>query len=354
MRWSTAAVMVGLVMVGRSASAQTSVSSQYDHGIELRQQHRDEEALAVFQSIHQATHEARALAQVALAEGELGRLVDAEAHLVEALAQGVERWIRHNRRSLETALERLRTHLGSLAVECATPGAELWIGGQRVAGLPMTQPLRVVSGTVTYEVRASGFATVSRSVQVPTAPVLQERVQMQPQAQASAVAVVAPPVAPVVVEAAPAAPATPAAPEVVVDVPPPSRQAPPVAARGGGRRTLAWVGIGGSAALVAGGVVAMALRESAAGRYNVGGCMGEGVPVESEPTAACRDDRETVSTMQTLGVVGLVAGGALAVGSVVLLVTAPGRASGSERSGVVGFRCGGGPGTVGVACGGTF
>ena len=60
--------------------------------------------------------------------------------------------------------------------------------------------------------------------------------------------------------------------------------------------------------------------------------MGEGVPVESEPTAACRDDRETVSTMQTLGVVGLVAGGALAVGSVVLLVTAPGRASGSERS----------------------
>jgi hypothetical protein len=119
----------------------------------------NEEALAVFQGVYAATHEARALAQVALAEGELGRLVDAEAHLVEALAQGDERWIRHNRRSLETALERLRTHLGSLAVECATPGAELWIGGQRVAGLPMAQPLRVVSGTVTFEVRASGFAT---------------------------------------------------------------------------------------------------------------------------------------------------------------------------------------------------
>lgn len=353
MRWSTAAVVVGLVMVGRSASAQTSVSSQYEHGIELRQQHRDEEALAVFQSIHQATHEARALAQVALAEGELGRLVDAEAHLVEALAQGGERWIRHNRRSLETALERLRTHLGSLAVECVTPGAELWIGGQRVAGLPMERPLRVVSGTVTYEVHARGFATVSRSVQVPTAPVLQERVEMQPQAQASAVAVVAPPTAPVV-EAAPTAPVTPAAPVVVVSAPPTPREAPPVAARGGGRRTLAWVGIGGSAALMVGGVVAMALRESAAGRYNVGGCLGEGVPVESEPTAACRDDRETVSTMQTLGVVGLVAGGALAVGSVVLLMTAPGRASGGERSGVVAFRCGGGPGTVGVACGGTF
>jgi hypothetical protein len=103
------------------------------------------------------------------------------------------------------------------------------------------------------------------------------------------------------------------------------RLSTPVAPRGGGRRTLAWVGIGTSAALVAGGVVAMALRESAAGRYNVGGCLGDGVPVESEPTAACRDDRETVSTMQTLGVVGLVAGGALAVGSVVLMVTAPGR-----------------------------
>ncbi len=173
--------MVGLVMVGRSASAQTSVSSQYEHGIELRQQRRNEEALAVFQGVYAATHEARALAQVALAEGELGRLVDAEAHLIEALTRGDERWIRHNRRSLETALERLRTHLGSLAVACTTPGAELWIGGQRAVALPMTQPLRVVSGTVAFEVRASGFATVSRSVQVPTAPVLQERVELQPQ-----------------------------------------------------------------------------------------------------------------------------------------------------------------------------
>ncbi|MDO9017707.1 MAG: hypothetical protein Q8S73_11700 [Deltaproteobacteria bacterium] len=360
-RWSVAAGVVGLLIAARPAGAQTEgTSAQYERGVGLREQHRDEEALAVFRGVYETTHEARALAQVALAEGELGRLVDAEAHLVEALTHSDERWIRRNRRSLETALERLRTHLGSLAVECATPGAELWISGQRVAGLPMARPLRVVSGTVTYEVRASGFATVSRSVQVPTAPVLQERVELQPQASAVAAApVVAPPVeaTPVATTAA----ATAATPVVVATVPASAVSAPvqeraaaPLAPDGGGRRTLAWVGIGASAALVAGGVVAMVMREAAAGRYNVGGCLGEGVPVESEPTAACRDDRETVSTMQTLGVVGLVAGGALAVGSVVLMVTAPGRGGSRERATGMRVVCGGGPGTIGVACGGAF
>lgn len=349
--WMAGAVVVGLSIAGRPAGAQTgSVAAQYEQGFELRQQRRNEEALAVFQGLYGATHEARALAQVALAEGELGRLVDAEAHLVEALAQGSDRWIRRNRRSLETALERLRTHLGSLMVACATPGAELWIGGQRVAGLPMARPLRVVSGTVSYEVRASGFATVRRSVQVPREPVLQERVELRAEASAGATTEAGPVVvaAPVEVSAPP-----------VVSAPAQERVVTPAAPRGRGRRTLAWVGLGGSVALVAGGVVALALREGAAGRYNAGGCLGDGVPVESEPTAECRSERETVSTMQTLGVVGLVAGGALAVGSVVLMVTAPGQAGGSgERSGrgsgVVGFRCGGGPGLVGVACGGAF
>lgn len=365
-RWSVAAGIVGMLIAARPAGAQTEgTSAQYERGVGLREQHRDEEALAVFRGVYETTHEARALAQVALAEGELGRLVDAEAHLVEALTHSDERWIRRNRRSLESALERLRTHLGSLAVECATPGAELWISGQRVAGLPMARPLRVVSGTVTYEVRASGFATVSRSVQVPTAPVLQERVELRPQASAVAVAPVATPP----VEATPVATtaaATAATPVVVAtasasavsataaSAPAQERAAAPLAPHGGGRRTLAWVGIGASAALVAGGVVAMVMREAAAGRYNVGGCLGEGVPVESEPTAACRDDRETVSMMQTLGVVGLVAGGALAVGSVVLMVTAPGRGGSRERATGMRVVCGGGPGTIGVACGGAF
>jgi hypothetical protein len=339
---------VGLLVVGGPASAQTtSASAQYEQGISLREQRRNDEALAVFRRLYEATHEARALAQVALAEGELGRLVDAEAHLVEALAHSGERWIRHNRRSLETALVRLRTHLGYLTVACPTPGAELWIGGQRATTLPMVRPLRVATGTVAFEVRADGFVPLSRSVQVSTAPLL-EQVELQPQ-----VTVAAEVMPPQVVAPPPVVAPTP----MVVPV-----RSPPQAPRAGtggmprrsGRRALAWVGFGGAATLVAGGAVAIAVRESAAARYNVAGCLGDGVPVESEPTAACRDDRETVSTMQTLGVVGLIAGGALAVGSVVWLVTSPGRDGNRERSGAASVRCGGGPGTIGLACGGPF
>ena len=94
------------------------LEAQYRRGSELRTQHDDAGALAVFQSIYGRSHEPRALAQVAVAEGAMGRWVEAEVHLQSALAVTTDDWINRNRALLQGALETIGGHLGSLDVVC--------------------------------------------------------------------------------------------------------------------------------------------------------------------------------------------------------------------------------------------
>lgn len=85
------ASMIGVAPV-RAQSAETLI----DEGVQLREQGRDAGALERFQRAYAESRSARALAQVALAEQALGRWVDANAHLTEALAMGGE-WIETHR-----------------------------------------------------------------------------------------------------------------------------------------------------------------------------------------------------------------------------------------------------------------
>lgn len=137
-----------------------------DEGVALREQGRDEEALALFEQAYAQTSQARALAQIALAEQALGRFVEAEAHLADALSHDEDAFIRRNRVHLEGALEEIRLRVGDLTVEGGVPGAEVIIGGQAVGVLPLDAPVRVVAGSVAVEVRASGYERFIDTVQV--------------------------------------------------------------------------------------------------------------------------------------------------------------------------------------------
>jgi tetratricopeptide (TPR) repeat protein len=137
-----------------------------DEGVALREEGRDEEALALFEQAYAQTNQARALAQIALAEQALGRFVEAEAHLADALGHDEDAFIRRNRVHLEAALEEIRLRVGDLTVEGGAPGAEVIIGGQAVGVLPLDAPVRVVAGSVAVEVRASGYERFIDTVQV--------------------------------------------------------------------------------------------------------------------------------------------------------------------------------------------
>jgi len=173
-RFPTPAVALIVASLAVPARAQTQgfdVEAMHQRAIDLRARHDDAGALALFEEIYRRTHEPRALARMGLAEFALHRWVDAEAHLSAALAVTGDPWIERSRTApaggLERALTQVRSHLGRLMIRCAVPRSELWMGGRRVAALPLASPLRVEAGEVQFEVRAASYVTTRRSVPVP-------------------------------------------------------------------------------------------------------------------------------------------------------------------------------------------
>lgn len=321
---------LGLLSLSARASAQPlspEVEAQHQEGNRLREQHRDEEARVIFQRLWESTHEARALARMALAENAVGRRVEAESHLAQALGMGSDPWIQQNRVVLESTLQQIRAAMGiaTLTVACDAPGAEVFINGSR-AGTVNT-PLRASPGEVQFEVRAPGYVSASRSVSLRAGASARENVTLD--RSGSAVAVAQPDTS-----GQPSPIGHPGSPE-------PSS---------GATRTLAWATGGGALVFLGVGALGYALGSSAADRWNSAAC---------DPTAAipsrgqrCAGDDSTAQTMGTLAVVGFVGGGVLAATSAVLFLVSGGGHREQATRAFVG--CGMGPGELGVACGGRF
>ncbi len=329
---AVAAALVTLVARGACAQSATEVDALVRQAVVLRQQARDDAALAVLQRALGLSREPRVLAQVGLAEQAMGRWLDADRHLEEAQRASGDPWIARNRASLAEARRQVGAHLGRVLVFGAVAGAEVFANEQRIGALPMSVAASVASGTNLIEVRAPGYVTMTR------------RVQVEPGAEARETFAMVREPAPVVV------PATPVATPVVVPVTTvmqtptagPSRES-------GARRVLAWTSLAVGAAGLGAGVFATTQLVGAVSDYDTRRdpvCPGTNATVQ--PTV-CAGYLAEVEAMRPLAVAGFVAGGALAITSVVLFATSP---SGEERARAGAFRCG--VGTSGVSCSGVF
>jgi hypothetical protein len=330
----SAVLAAALGMAARAAGAQAvgegagEVDALVRHGVELRQRGDDAGALAELQRAHARSEEPRVLAQLALAEQAMGRWLDADRHLRAALRSGADPWIVRNRAALHQAEEQLGAHLGRLRVTGAVEGAEVYANDERVATLPMAEPARVVAGTNVIEVRATGYVTMSRRVQVEPGQESRETfafVREAPSVTPSSSLWIAP--------------ATPSA-------------EPEVARGGGAQRAFAWASLATGAAGVGLGVFALMRRDGLVSQYDQRrDPVCPGTSSATQPTV-CASNLDDIAAMQALAIGGFVGGGALALASVVLFATLP--SSGESPRGLASVRCGGGPGQVGVSCGGVF
>jgi len=137
-----------------------------DHGVERRRAGDDLGALALFTRAWETGREPRARAQMALAEQALGHFVDAEAHLIEALAANQDEWIVARRADLLLALEALQRRLGYFEIRGGIAGADLRIDRRSVGTLPIEQPIRIAAGSYRMEVVARGHYTVARQITI--------------------------------------------------------------------------------------------------------------------------------------------------------------------------------------------
>ena len=312
------ALCVALLVPGPAFAQTLDLNAMVHQGVELRRAHRDLEALEVFQQAWMVSRAPRVLAQIGFAELALGRWVDAEAHLVEALDAERDPWITEHRGLVEEALRDVGRHVGSLDVRANVPGAEVRVEGRRVGALPFTHPARVAAGTTTLEVSAPGHLPIRRSIVVGAGSLTRESVTL-----------------------------------LGADAWTLGSLAPTDAAVRGGRepgstqRVLAWAAAGGAVLGLGIGVAALVVRNDAAARWNSNACLVGGQTRQQN----CGDEESTATTAGGISVGGFVTGAVLAISSVVLFATAPARGGRPVASA---FGCGVGPGAVGITCGGSL
>lgn len=353
-RVAVVGVALAVIAVGVNASAQRA-SEEYERAGAMREAQRFEEALRLYEALHQRTQEPRALAQRGVTEAQMGRWVAAEEHLTAALATG-DRWVRHHRDALRAALEQTRRHVGDLTVTGNVAGARLSVNGTSVGTLPRAA-VRVAVGPAVIDVDADGYEPLRQTVDVQGAST---RVEVSLVRRPAAPAVEAAATPAVSAEpSAPRPPSTPARVDIVVrterpdegvsplrvDVLPPARTERGMSTG----RVLAWVSAGAGVLFLGAGVAGLVVGADAAARWNdPDACQ----PGNASREEACASDRSTAESMRVVAVVGFAGGAAAAVASTVLFLTSgERRATARERAGV---RCGLGPGDVGIQCGGVF
>jgi hypothetical protein len=101
-----------------------------------------------------------------MAEQALGRWVEAEKHMLQALATPQDPWIKKRRSVLQNALETVRQRLGLLQVTGVPEGATIYVAEDKVGTAPLRKSVRVVAGSVSIRVEAPGYRTFVGEVKV--------------------------------------------------------------------------------------------------------------------------------------------------------------------------------------------
>lgn len=340
MKMIRTATMVAMICMPASALGQTAACGEIDATIQranaMRQAGRDADAVALLRPLLACGPNPRLRATLGLAELAAALWVQGFQHLSSALGATGDAWVTSRRATLQAALDQARIHVGYLEVSANVPRAELRIGGELVATLPMSGPTRVAAGTLTYELGADGYVSELRRVEVAGNDVLtREHVLLTPRPREVA--------RPVAVAAVPTAvtPAPAARPVAAVGV-----SAADVTAPAGSWMPLTgWLGLVGAAVLIGGGTVAYVGAANATTVYDSFDCS-------TSMRADCEGVKGRFNTLYPLALTGFITGGVLAAGSVALLIAAPSR--GSERQRASALLCGPGPGAFGVSCGARF
>lgn len=311
----TGVLAFSLVLAAATAEGQPlgALDTAIAQALSLRAQGRDAEALALLTAAWETSRSPRARAQMARAEQAVGRWLDANAHMTEALGSPDDPWIAARVGLLEEERARIRERLGRIEVLGLPDGARVRIGDGEPRTTPLGEPLWCAAGDVVLRVEAEGFFSTTRRVVVDAGRTARETVAL--------VRVAAPPSS-----SQPRAPASPS-------------PSPPA------RDPRLMIGIAGTitgGVFLAGGVAAHVVREVLVSAAADHGCANDTDGRLVGP-ADCAERTTSIGAATALLATGY-AVGALFVGTgVALALTAP-RASPATR------RVACAPWNVGLAC----
>jgi hypothetical protein len=298
------------------AAAPDEAESLVNQAVELRRNGDDQGALGLLLQAYERGHTPRTTGQLGLCEQALGRWVDAELYLTDALKAEGDPWVKKNRRALEDAITIVKSHIARVEIQGEPDGAEVWVSGALVGTLPLQSPLRVAAGEVEIELRAPGYVGEAKTMHLDAGQY--QRIVLRARKEAAPPAPTPPP------EAAPSVASTPTI-IANADRPPQPAEAPPPRASAW-RLDAKWVAWGLGAAGVGLGVYGAIANARGVSSFNTKCSIRAGQAVlsttgETDPT--CVNEKSDYETKGTLGITGFVTGGALATLGLVLWLTEP-------------------------------
>jgi hypothetical protein len=330
--WLIAVLTVGLALPS-SALAAEDAESLIKHGVALRRQGNDAAALQEFRRAYDLTPSPRAAAQMGLAEQQMQSWVDASRHLAEALREQGDPWIKKNRPVLESSLHTVESHVGRVLIGGEPAGAEVFVNGQNAGTVPLREPATVPPGPVRVEVRSPGYVTSALSIVVPAGDLNRVEVRLERERAVTPGPLTARPGAltrasssedgPVprstgrreLVQQPMIEPVHEAAEGSESDRP--SEPSPSSTAH-----TARWIALGFTAVFAAGGAAGFLIREQNVKSFNGNRCSVDsrsGTLMSPAGQATnCRAWSQNAETAKTVGIVGAVGAGLLAVTSAVL------------------------------------
>lgn len=159
-------LFAGAAVAQPRGASNDDIEAQHNQGNRLREQGRNAEARDLFRAIYERTHEPRALVRQGLAEMALQEWLAADEHLTAGLATQGNRWVDENRARIQAAMREVQSHVGTLVVECSPPGATVYVNDAQRGACPMQQPLRALVGPVTVRVEAVGAQPMMQTANV--------------------------------------------------------------------------------------------------------------------------------------------------------------------------------------------
>ena len=363
-------IMVATLLLSGLSSARAWGADRLDQliqdGLAARRAHDDQGAYSLLSEAYNLSHAPRAAAQLGFCEQALGRWLDAETHLTEALrASATEAWVVKNRAPIEQSLATVKTQIARIDIVGEPAGAEVSINGGTVGTLPLAAMVRVPAGETEIELRMPGYTRAVRTLRLEGGRYqkitlrAERAVENRPasandRTQVSLREAETPlPTGPSSAE--PTARSTPAAAT-------PSDRGATVPASGGGStlQTLGFVG-GGAAALLFGfGAYELVSASRTLDQF--------GSTASDNPAVACGTDLQNYggtrcaglyrdwSQARSRGIMGVVAGGLVAATAATLFVVSAARPTSDNH---VAMSCtpelrGGGPPALGLDCVGRF
>jgi hypothetical protein len=164
--------MVALLLAAspRVARAQDGedAESLIRQGIQLRKKGDNLRAHGYFKRAYEIAHTPRSAAQLGLVEQSLDRLVEAEEHLSEALANA-DAWVDEKRPILSDSLSVIHGYLGKIQINVpggVPPSATVQVNKRRASKLPSDGVIWVDPGTVVLLVEAPGYGPITKELKI--------------------------------------------------------------------------------------------------------------------------------------------------------------------------------------------